>query len=1034
MLESYNAKETARVLSTPGEAVYTSTETPNVCPNVSCGRTFNSKKGLNVHFAMKHKGDCVHTPSVVALKQSNKKWTLEELSLVCQVEWQLRALNRDVTSRVIYDLMVESGLTRSYDALDRQRRNKSYKDLRESLFLKWDNLVTMREGRRSPDPRASGSKDLLTALQAMMTEGTLDEPLDPIDSELNALIEKASQGKNICAELETLMSKIFPCNVVEEAPRNRGIAKPLNRKDRKNLVYKRFQQLYCRNRRRAANDILDGKSSGGVKPGEIPGFTEHWAGSLESPTAATEVSNMTRTQEGTYEEVWDPISLEELNEAIMTIPNDKAPGPDGVSVKKLKGMSRPVLVKLLNLIMLNGKVPDVMKVSNTIFIPKKNDASLPKDFRPISLSPMILRVFNKIIAKRMVGFVNLDHRQKAFLPIDGCCENIVLLDHILSDAKKKRKTVIMATLDMNNAFGSIHHAALVRALECNGAPKPLVEYVRDLYSGFITNLKVGNESTPVQVRRGILQGDPLSPILFNLVIDQLLRMIPDESGYELEQGLRANGMGFADDLVLLCCSELGMKVSLRILDDNGIKWGLSFNSDKSSYLALVSERSKCLQVQTGFKFEVGGNKIHPIEHGEPWRYLGAFFSSQGLKDAPDMLRMWLMRLKKSLLKPQQRLYVLRTHLLPKLIFRLCMSKISGRKLNKLDRVVRSFLTGKNGILHLPGDTPISFFYAPITEGGLGLMRLRHSIPSMIVTRFGRLVDSDDTLLRSAALGHSNTLRVKKAESLLVSKGEINGLGAANIQEINAALLHERVDGYGLKRAREVPYVHTWIGDGSMFLDGKTFCDALKLRIGALPTRSRLTRGRTLNKECRAGCTVPETIAHISQRCHRTDGARIRRHDRVVSVLAKGLRNLGYSVTMTPIFKTDDGNRKPDIVAVKDGKVFVIDPTICGESVNPDIVHKGKVDKYNKPDILKTLEERHVGHQIHFGSLTITYRGIVGRESEKFLRSMGVTKATLRRAVLVTLEGTVKCFRWFMMSCEMKPWRRCGSGREHGARN
>jgi hypothetical protein len=1018
MPKSHNAKETLGVLSNSEKAC--TTEPENLyfpCPVDLCLRSFKTKKGLNVHLSLKHRDKCTQS-GPEAPSQTGKRWSKEELTLLCLVEFDLR--DSYTTSRKIHEVFVSMGSPRSLAALDRQRRNPGYKSLKESLFLKWDNEIErMSQEIPQAPPADANISQLIDTLRSMMVGK--HESVDNSEQLVDNMVNVASQGNDVGGLLEMYFAAIAEQHVsaAKEPPKNAKEPKPLNRRDRAKLAYKRFQILYKKNRSKAANSVLDGKLNCGEKPENIPGFFDHWSASLKASEVPADVSGMARTSKRTYDEVWCPIQLEEVEETLKAIPRNKATGPDGVTVQELKSMPLRVLGKLLNLFLYNGKIPHSLKVSNTIFIPKKDEAKTPRDFRPISLTPMIVRLFNKIIAKRLLGLSSLDYRQRAFIPVDGCCENIMLLDHIITDAKKRRKNLFLANLDMNNAFGSVEHAAIFKALECNGAPQPLVEYVKDLFNGFTTNMVIGAKPIPVSVARGILQGDPLSPILFNMVIDQLLRVIPDGSGYELQEGVRADGMAFADDLVLLSSSKFGMDISLKSLEIAGGKWGLSFNSAKCSFLALIAERSKCVKVETRFKFVINGEYIRATKHGEPWRYLGAFFSSEGMKDAPEMLNTWLARLKKSMLKPQQRLYVLRVHLIPKLIFRLCMSKVSGRKLTKLDRCIRNALTGKKGILHLPGDTPVSFFHAPLPSGGLGLLRLRHSIPSMIVQRFSKFGNSDNEAIRVGAAGYSNSLRLKKAEALIVSKDNVEGLGAENIRKVNSALLHERIDGRGLKDASEVPYVHSWISDGTTFFDGRTFCDALKVRINAIPTKSRTNRGNTNCRDCRAGCQVPETNAHVFQRCWRTHGARIRRHDKVVSMLAKSLTKLGYKTVLEPVIRTEEGARKPDIVAMKDGQIHVIDPTICGEGQSADVSHAHKVSKYgNNPDIRKHLVEKYGSDQITFGSFSATYRGIVSRKSAEYLISLGVSKSDLRRMTEAVVEGTVKCFRWFMMSCEM----------------
>jgi hypothetical protein len=502
----------------------------------------------------------------------------------------------------------------------------------------------------------------------------------------------------------------------------------------------------------------------------------------------------------------------------------------------------------------------------------------------------------------------------------------------------------------------------------------------------------------------------------------MLSLIPEDNGFPVEKdGPKINGLGFADDLTGVTRSEVGMKETLAKFDVASKSWGMSFNGAKCSYLALRAERSKCVKVETGFSFSLGGVPVKALSEEDSWKHLGAHFSSKGLIDTPDELQVWLPRLKKSGLKPQQKLYVMRNFLIPRLYFHLTMSKASGRKLEKIDRIIRTSLTGKNGMLHLPGDTAKAFFHAPVADGGLGLPSLRASIPAMIVRRFGELQQSEDPLVRKAALGHANLLRIKKAEELLETEDEIVGLEGKSIGIVHAKRLYKKVDGKQLRTAREVKSVHSWVSDGTNCLTGREFCEAILVRANAVPTRCRTGRGRPeVDRMCRAGCNEKETLAHISQRCYRTNGAMIRRHDKVASVLAKELVRKGYDVTVEPFIKTRTGLKKPDLIAVKEGKCFVIDPTITGGD-NIDSVHQQKVRKYGSdPDIRQYLVDKYGDIPIKFGSLTMSYRGIMSKESAEFLASLGVAKLALKRSVEVCLRETAGLVRLFLYSCVRGP--------------
>ena len=132
----------------------------------------------------------------------------------------------------------------------------------------------------------------------------------------------------------------------------------------------------------------------------------------------------------------------------------------------------------------------------------------------------------------------------------------------------------------------------------------------------------------------------------------------------------------------------------------------------------------------------------------------------------------------------------------------------------------------------------------------------------------------------------------------------------------AAALHNSVDGGALKESRNIPQQKRWIAEGTRFLSGRDFVLTCELRINAMPTKSRTSRGRIHDRSCRSGCNAPETNNHVLKTCHRTHDARIRRHDVVVTCLARGFEQRKYRVTREAEFCSEEGVRKPDFIATK----------------------------------------------------------------------------------------------------------------------
>lgn len=146
-----------------------------------------------------------------------------------------------------------------------------------------------------------------------------------------------------------------------------------------------------------------------------------------------------------------------------------------------------------------------------------------------------------------------------------------------------------------------------------------------------------------------------------------------------------------------------------------------------------------------------------------------------------------------------------------------------------------------------------------------------------------------------------------------------------------------------------------------------------MRINALPTKSRTSRGRPIERFCRAGCNKVETLNHILQQCHRTHGPRIKRHDALVAYTVQALERADYEVHVEPKLSTEYGVRKPDIIAKKNDSALVIDTQVINDQYSLEVTHENKVRYYQiiEEDIRKWCNTQHTT----FTSLTISWRGI-----------------------------------------------------------
>jgi hypothetical protein len=112
-----------------------------------------------------------------------------------------------------------------------------------------------------------------------------------------------------------------------------------------------------------------------------------------------------------------------------------APGLDNITVKAWKSIPPNFRRIFYNLLMLRGRAPGFFTKGRTIFICKKAGSSAnPTDYRPITVASVVIRQFHKILATCIQKAHKWDERQRAFLPMDDCAENLTILNALLQTA------------------------------------------------------------------------------------------------------------------------------------------------------------------------------------------------------------------------------------------------------------------------------------------------------------------------------------------------------------------------------------------------------------------------------------------------------------------------------------------------------------------------------------------------------------------------------------------------------------------------
>ena len=475
----------------------------------------------------------------------------------------------------------------------------------------------------------------------------------------------------------------------------------------------------------------------------------------------------------------------------------------------------------------NRKIPPAWKISSTILIHKGDDPLALDNWRPIALQNTLYKTYAAIIARRVSNWAVetgvMSPAQKGFLPMEGCLEHNHLMTSVLQDSRRRKRPAYLAWLDLKDAYGSVPHEILFKTMEMAGLVGSTLEVVKDFYSCTTTAVCTKTSSTaPITIERGVKQGCPLSPILFNVVMEVLIRAaegVP-RAGYRVANSV-IKSLAYADDLCVLASTPELLQQILDRLQQASSWAGLAFSPRKCATLAIV-RAYRARQRVADEEFRLGGAVVPKMDWADRYKYLGV---KTGAEHSPDLTRVGgeytrdVELITTSELTDWQKLDAIHRFAKPRLVYLLQNQLPTLGWARALDKKVKTLVKAN---LRLPKRTTDAFMFSPTRAGGLGLPRIEDEVHIYgVSTAYRLLVTSKDPLVRDtalAALGDSARKRSKGTrtpEEFLNSPPE-NGEG----QQGNIKSLWSRV-----RRSLQICQASLGLASRLLSIAGTDACDS-----------------------------------------------------------------------------------------------------------------------------------------------------------------------------------------------------------------
>lgn len=325
------------------------------------------------------------------------------------------------------------------------------------------------------------------------------------------------------------------------------------------------------------------------------------------------------------------IIREEVEEAIKFLKNNKSEGIDNIPAEIIKNLGERATKELFHIcqeIYNTGEWPKDFTKTIITPIEKKVNALECKDYRTLSLLCHASKIMLRILKKRIEGKVEavnfLGEDQFGFRKGRGTRDAIGVLRVLGERSLEHGRDVYICFVDYEKAFDRICWKKLFNALERLGVDWKDRRLIRNLYMEQAAVIRIDGElSEPGIIGRGSRQGCPLSPLLFNIYIEELVR----EALENVNTGVKVGGrliqaVRFADDQAMVADSLKGLQEMMNRLNETSEKYGMKINVGKTKVMSITKNDYPCPDL----KMTINGQKIDTVKN---FCYLGSVITEDG---------------------------------------------------------------------------------------------------------------------------------------------------------------------------------------------------------------------------------------------------------------------------------------------------------------------------------------------------------------------------------------------------------------------
>ena len=863
-----------------------------------------------------------------------------------------------------------------------------------TLLLAVAQVVRDRLGEKPPpDPSSSGPNSKTS--KAPLWKRRLDKSVLLLRGDLSRLTELINGRQLKCSSMNDLkrryplMEKKGLRTTIEEVKqRLQAKAAKIKRYEKKRKTYRQNQLFETHQRNFYRSLSKPAPDSSITNPPDAPDpekFVSFWGGIWEDGVEHNSAAEWIPTVESELSAVVPQsdfsVTTATVAARVKGMSNWTSPGVDGLHGFWLKHVTclHSRLASLINESIQSGSIPSWMTEGRTYLIIKDPNKSShdPSNYRPITCLPNIWKLTTGILADVIYDHLDTNNlfpeEQKGCKRNSRGCKEQLLIDKlILRQCKRLKRSLHMSFIDYRKAYDSVPHSWILHAMSICKIHPSIIAFFRSSFTQCSVNLfHSGNNFGKVPIRRGLFQGDSVSPIHFIIALIPLSCLLnQSNAGYAVSSPLGDETVIshrlYMDDLKLYGSTEAELSTLLNITAQFSSDIHMEFGLNKCGIIHMIEgRRAQCSGITLP-----DGSVLPEVEEGG-YRYLGILETDQILHQQMKSLtsREYLRRIKlllKSSLTGKNLITAINTWAIPVIRYGAGILSWSVAEIRGLDTRTRKLLR-MYGTLHNRSD--VDRLYISRKRGGRGLQRVEDVISreeAGLVNFFTSTTDPTLTCLFDAM----------HAEGMLT--GEPAEKEVLKLQHENRLMekwSNKPVHGRFLQQLEEggCSLDGTWSWLTQQSLPRNTEAVIFAAQDQALPTnwlRAVIERVPDSSPLCRVCKSFNESVEHILNGCQKLANSEYKlRHDRVAAAIhwamcidcgfdtsspwylhyaEKVLENANYKILWDFLIQCDRSIEacKPDLVLVNKHlkEAYIVDVAVPKDRLVSDR-EADKVQKY-----------------------------------------------------------------------------------------